>query len=628
MAYNSFYGGRQGASFIIVKNFSTIQEMVENFKQGSNYKVVNYNEYVLISTEDRYSKDNGKIYRRGYEYSNDMGGAIYIGQISGAPGPAPYLELATIEEIEETYETAGNQNIYRKGEGKYSIEDGNLVPGKYEDNGEIKYNDEIKWAYCSFVEEELGVAKIGFLTPYPVIDFEANLVETHYKGPFTEKLDDGSHPYYSKWNISIPKGIKGESVNNLRVIKANSEIQSYEGQEDDIQKQREILVYDYYKYDNEENGEPVSIYLGDYNMIDDIIISDDGTFTLNYSHDDNYTRERLFKWIKSITLTEKGHFTVEYNQETDEQGRFTKYETDLKWVDDIEIAEDGTVNISYSIENEEKSLNNLFKWIKNVTLTETGKFIVEYNYETDKEGQPTKYETELQWVNNVSMSDSGEIIIYYPNGTTKILENKIKWIDDIYIETGDIEGEGSQKLTIDYNNGDVVTIGKPLNYIIKTVVSDDYHLLALHSDPEKRAEIIAAGQNFIFEGRNDWQDLGIIKDENGILLGITYNTDDHPEMEDIFGAISALNQLHPNGLEGPDLKGKLITVGRALEDKSIYAFDYSFNSDGKYKGWYFLGSIGEGGNGGAGLVIGREGDSETETYAKALPVRGAWFVVE
>lgn len=627
MAYNSFYGGRQGASFTIVKNFTTIEEMIESFKKGADYKIVSYDEYVLISTLDRYSRDNGKIYRRGYDYNNELGGAIYIGQISGAPGPAPYLEMATVDEVKETYETAGNQDIYREGSGSYTVDNNSLVPGKYEENGEVKFNDEIHWAYCSFVEEELGVAKIGFLTPYLVNDFTVTHVPTHFSGELIERTDDMSHPFYSKWNIFLPKGIKGESLNNLRVIKANSNIESYPGQEDDIANEREVLVYDFIKYDNKEEGELVSIYLGDYNMIDDIVISDDGTFTFNYSHDDNYTRERLFKWIKSVTLTEEGHFTVEYNQETDEQGNFTKYETDLKWVDDIEITEDGTVNISYSV-NEEKNLNNLFKWIKNVTLTETGKFIVEYNYETDKNGQPTKYETELQWVNNVSMSESGEITIYYPNGTTKLLENKIKWIDDIYIETGDVEGEGSQKLTIDYNNGDVVSIGKPLNYIIKTAVSDDYHLLALHSDPEKRAEIVAAGQNFIFEGRNDWQDLGVIKDENGILLGITYNTDDHPEMADVFGAVSALNQLHPKGLEGADLKGKLVTVGRTLEDKSIYAFDYTLDAEGNYKGWYFLGSIGEGGNGGAGLVIGREGDSETEAYAKALPVRGAWFIVE
>ena len=77
MEYNSFYGGRRGASFVIVKNYPSIAEMVKAFRQGGSYKVVNYDEYVLIDTVNKNDKDNGKIYRRGYDYNNDLGGAIY-----------------------------------------------------------------------------------------------------------------------------------------------------------------------------------------------------------------------------------------------------------------------------------------------------------------------------------------------------------------------------------------------------------------------------------------------------------------------------------------------------------------------------------------------------------------------
>ena len=61
MEYNSFYGGRRGASFIIVKRYSTIAEMIAAFSQGGDYKTVNYDEYVLIDTENKNDKDNGKI---------------------------------------------------------------------------------------------------------------------------------------------------------------------------------------------------------------------------------------------------------------------------------------------------------------------------------------------------------------------------------------------------------------------------------------------------------------------------------------------------------------------------------------------------------------------------------------
>jgi len=87
----SFYGGRPGAAFVIVKTFPSIADMIAAFQQGSNYIDVHYDEYVLINTQDRNDKDNGKLYRRGYDFSNTMGGAEYIGRIVGPAGPAPNL---------------------------------------------------------------------------------------------------------------------------------------------------------------------------------------------------------------------------------------------------------------------------------------------------------------------------------------------------------------------------------------------------------------------------------------------------------------------------------------------------------------------------------------------------------
>ena len=628
MAYNSFYGGRQGASFTIVKNFNTIEEMVENFKKGADYKIVSYDEYVLISTLDRYSKDNGKIYRRGYDYSNELGGAIYIGQISGAPGPSPYLELATIDEVKETYETAGNQDIYRQGSGEYEVTNNSLVPGKYEENGEIKFNDKIQWAYCSFVEEELGVAKIGFTTPYLVNDFTVTHVPTHYQGDLIERTDDMSHPFYSKWNILLPKGIKGESLNNFRVIKANSDIQPYEGQEDDINNEREILVYDFIKYDNKEEGELVSIYLGDYNMIDDIIISDEGTIKLNYSHDNDYVREKLFKWIKSVSLTAGGHFTVEYNHEKDAEGNPTIYETDLTWVNDIDINKEGTITFSYST-GEEKVLDRLFKTIDTISLDEQGHFTITYNHNEDADGKATIYETDLTWVNNITLSETGVITVYYSTGEEEILNDKIKWIKDVVIDTGAQEGDGTQQVVVSYNDNSSEAIGNPLNYIIRTAVTNDFHLVALHSDPEKRAQIVAQGQGYTWEGRNDWQDLGSIKSEKGVLFGLTYNPYDYPgEMGDIAAIVDKLNEMHPDGLVGEGLQGRVITVGSSELEKSIYAFDYSLDENKQYRGWYYLGTIDGMSGTNTGILVGREGDAETEAYAHALPIHGAWFIVE
>ena len=65
----SFYGGRPGNSFIIVTTFRSVQDMIDAFKQGPNYTAVHYDEYVMINTVDKNDPDNGKIFRRGYNFT-------------------------------------------------------------------------------------------------------------------------------------------------------------------------------------------------------------------------------------------------------------------------------------------------------------------------------------------------------------------------------------------------------------------------------------------------------------------------------------------------------------------------------------------------------------------------------
>jgi len=80
----SFYGGKPGASFKIAKNYSSISTMISDFKQGPDFDDVNFGECVIINSSDA---DNGKLYQRGYDYTNSLGGAIFIGNITGPEGP-------------------------------------------------------------------------------------------------------------------------------------------------------------------------------------------------------------------------------------------------------------------------------------------------------------------------------------------------------------------------------------------------------------------------------------------------------------------------------------------------------------------------------------------------------------
>jgi len=338
MEYNSFYGGRRGASFVIAKRYSTIAEMVAAFSQGGDYKTVNYDEYVLIDTENKNNPDNGKIYRRGYEYNNSMGGAIYEGQIVGPAGLAPHTEMHTIDEVEQIQER--EDFTYRRGSGEYGPTGENIIPGKYVEPGTgiIKYNDKISWTYCSVrdMNSHESTAHIGFKFPYTVIDYTTTSVSTYENGDYADtsaatRTDDGSHPFYEKWNISIPKGVKGDAFKNFRVMVADNTIQSYTGQSDDIANNRQVLVYDYYHYDEKENGDMKTYYVGDYNKISDITVSATGLVTIEYTHDDDDTYQLRIPTSVSIntgstegTGTQKVVITYA-NGDTEEIGQPLNY---------------------------------------------------------------------------------------------------------------------------------------------------------------------------------------------------------------------------------------------------------------------------------------------------------------
>lgn len=734
MEYNSFYGGRRGASFIIVKEYESIAAMIECFQQGGAYRTVNYDEYVLINTVNLNDKDNGKVFRRGYEYNNEMGGAEYIGQIVGPAGMAPHVEMKTIKEVKDLATEdnlklvdSNGEHLYRLTEGEYAPTE-NLIPGKYlDEDGNEQFNDKIQYAACSIKDENshISTAHIGFIIPYPVIEYIAKTVSPYYHRTDAEnqemdnwdetgdtinfdndklvtREDDATHPFFSRWKISVPKGKKGDSLKGFRVSTVAEEraknpnwLQSYPGIDDDetteaVKKERKILVYDYYNYDRDASGDPVTLYLGDYNIIDNFEIDEYGTVTIDYSHGDEDVYQNLFKWVKSISLNkETGKFEIEYNYDKTRDGEDnakedTKYEMFLTWVKDIDIFEDGTITFTYT-DQDDKVYDNFIKWIKEVKLNgETGHFEVIYNYDNDPDtNNPTKYEVDLRWVDNIVLADDGTVTLEYTTGNDVILDNKIKWIDtvelaengtvtvtynnnttdvfdkkikwisnitltdaglltieynddtpdftktlkwpiSISINTGTTEGTGNQKMVIHFNDNTTEEVGNPINYIMKTAISDDYHLLVLHSDPAKRQELIDNNKNYTFDGRNDWQDMGSVKDDDGILIGLNLDANEIPEVEEVDTAITYLNANFPNGLTGADLQGKIITCGIDEKNKMFFAFDYSKKADSKYKGWYYLGSI----ETASASFAGKENDPATIKISEDAPVNSLWFVIE
>lgn len=628
MAYNSFYGGAPGFPFVIVKSYPSIADMVADFQKGPDFSAVHFNEHVLINTWNKNDPDNGKMFRRGMDYTNDMGGAVYIGTIVGPAGRAPMLEMTTIEEVKKVQAAEGYD--YRYSEGSYAPLD-NLIPGKVSDT---KFNDEIQWACCSVRNEndEDSTAYIGFIFPYTVIEFTANTVSPYYNRSndtadfinerLSDRTDDKQHPYFENWNFSIPKGIKGDTFKDFRVIAAADIIEDYSGKEDDITNNREVLVYDYYHYDKEEGGEPATIYLGDYNMIDEITVDDEGTVTIDYSHDDDAVFTKLLKWIKKVTLDGKtGHLKVEYNHATDKDGNPTTYETDLSWIDYISLADDGTVTLKWTT-GETEDLPTHIKWIKNVELKPDGTGIVNYN-----DGTKDTFEKQIKYIDRIYFNESEQKFhIVYNTGVDETVDSIIKFIDNVYIkDQEENEEDNDYRFHVVYNTGDDEAIGNPINYIEKTVIDEkDYHCLVYYSNYHIRKALTDEGKTREYDGKPGWLDLGSVRDDDGILIGMDILATAENGLDIPITAIPYLNNLYPEGLTAENMHGKIITIGLAGGHKKFYAFDYSFDENENYKGWYFLGTLGDA----AWTLVAKADDPYLEQKKSQVSIGGVWFIVE
>lgn len=630
---SSYYGGKPGGAFIIVKSFTSIKDMATAFAKGPGYTDVNFDEYVLINTVNKNNPENGQIFRRGLDYKTKntiknyketittngkvydetsvvSGGAIYIGTIVGPSGRAPLFNLGQYEDLEKLGEVAektvtqlndegkkyeltisenyldteiiailntvypNGLNIYgdnlsreyncvkvmvgdgyryyycdnflwsgknnfsagwyrvetapSAGSDSYSVGNASLVPGVTYDGYETDetgrkhlkpshYQDTIDWRYVSVVNENLSesTAFVGFRFGVPVIEFEAEAVDAYYNrndeeasldydninlitSVSTDTTDEQGnpikHPYYSKWDIKIPKGVKGDCISNIRVVPASAELMMLDldedgnlvynknrtelsvspySNEDDIINSRMIIVADYTNYDRVPEGDTGLIYLGDYNMINTIDVADNGTVTIDYTHNDTVIYQQLIKWIKDVKLDEEGHLTVTFNQYIEGENNtltdvLQTYETDLSWLQDLTVLEDGSLVYDYTI-NETSTVPKVITYITGLTLTDDG--VLTINMNNDKVFTDGQYQREINWIDNFTFDkDTGALTIEMNS-------------DRVFTQVENGESTNVQNLT------------HTLNYIKNVELrTTDNHILVTHSDPEKGVQDIGSIQ--------------------------------------------------------------------------------------------------------------------------------------
>lgn len=570
---DSLYGGHAGVSFIIKASFKSVADMEKKFRAGAAYRDVWYGEYCLIDTPNKNDADNGKIYQRDIATSNNASGKKYIGQIVGPSSGTPYFQMNTIEEVEKISKEKLGKYEYRRfpigkdENGKYiTASDGNivvddystskvgLVPGKKDDG---TFNDTIRWTWCNIRKDNADADSwfyVGFEIPYLVQEMQTETVSQYdekgarkSESSYIKRIDSLEHPYYNEWKLGIPKGIKGDTLRNLKVVTLNES--NYESiydmsaisvqadgtvsfdntkkapiSADDAKVGRQVLTFDFYYYDKQLNPIPISIYVGHYNMVKGVALAPDGTLTISYTHDDDKVFTNAIRWVNNVVLTDKGQYTETFNY-----GQ--PYVTRLSWVKSMSIAVDGTVTYTHTGGENNSTVDTtqskLLTWVTNVNFNDAdGMLTITYNNDvidggqsswqlkyiksvevaengdlifTNTAGEKTTFAKAIANITNASASADGRITFGYNTGDSINLKKsgsdddfQIQKIDNVSLGTG---LDSDKHIQIKYNTRDTAfAIGDSLNSIADVVVRNadykgtpkDWHLLVLYSDPAQR----------------------------------------------------------------------------------------------------------------------------------------------
>lgn len=318
----SFYGGRQGESFKIVRNFMSVDEMNSRFQEGAAYRDVNYGEYVLINSDDVTNPQNGQVYKRG------VNGPEYVGNFAGNPGYSPHVTAT--EEFQDYRENGENTFNLIQNTAVLTVDNSSIVDGgKYsKDEGwnnfinDIKVStesttnqeegfivvkdfviqgsssqEEVKYTIGEFLSKDLinGTKKqellnngfikpinkaqinVSFQIPRTVFNFESKTVSPYKTSKIEEDNITENHLFAYGYEITVPKGIKGDSIIEIGELKRPTPISvthdsntvswtvEKEGQnivftfsKDDYKKiynLKENSNFLYYKQENYDNGQ-------------------------------------------------------------------------------------------------------------------------------------------------------------------------------------------------------------------------------------------------------------------------------------------------------------------------------------------------------------------------------------
>lgn len=629
----SFYGGRQGASFVIKGSFKFITDkrldngdyVDEYYGQAydeyehwgepgrvnpsgyknaeewlaaldkatmtkqlnkSNYKDVWYGEYCIIDPDNKNNKNNGKIFRRTLKGAGDenLEGecAEYIGQIVGPAGPTPQLkDITGVDATEANFQELvldlddevrfwnaikdENGNVVdREWDESKNTEDslyvhslGNkikMLPGSTKRTNYTSHPEYFKQgnSNATYLQQggynwydvrinnstdDISQIYIGFDFPYYVTKFEAGDVLPDVSPIETVRTINtiakpfGTAPFYEKYKINIPRGLRGAWFEDIRSVVRVSNTTYYtvdainyqepgykningddlgdipkmdttypssptHYQEDGFflntnttvstsvwpvgakgwvatfcwrTKDKQSLV-------NNENSvvhKVENVFLGLDRYIENIVFDDDGTLVFKYSAwtSDN-TSAAYTNRASQIGDTSNGTAASRYNT------WFKK----IDWIKKIDI-NSPTFNKGVKkadIDTDDATVNEGSV----LSVTFNNKTV---NFDGNEEKTSDTYSKNLRTIAGIKMFDEGSVRFYRSDGTRDDFREQINWIKSANVTPMDADSKTGDTLNINFNNGNIKNISKNLRLITGMTLADDGVLTVNHSDGSVRA---------------------------------------------------------------------------------------------------------------------------------------------
>lgn len=229
-----------------------LKGMVQQFAKGGAYTKVNYGQYVIIDTimnlNHKSDLENGLLYRRGFDYNdaatnhpkpniqdskyydvnhnfleevwqadwaawvqNPGAGAIYVGQIVGPQGDSPEITPVNWNEIKDAAEVKTIIPVSTtRGDDTTVIQ----TPA-----GTVYNGDTIKTASLTLKDNDNNItgAKIAFDIPNTIQEPGDIITNPYAEASFTENPASTAHPFWYKWDFTIPGGKRGQDIEEIKV---------------------------------------------------------------------------------------------------------------------------------------------------------------------------------------------------------------------------------------------------------------------------------------------------------------------------------------------------------------------------------------------------------------------------